>query len=68
MPGKKPEFWYVAGIFSYYTCSFLVFITFDYLANKGLPVGRLWRFHNVIMLVLCIYFSKGILCLEQRKK
>jgi len=55
-------FWFTTGIFTYYVCSFIIFITYEYLSKKGVAVGYLWRFHNILVAILCFNLSKGVLC------
>lgn len=56
-------FWCVVGIFTYFAGSFFIFITYKYLiANVWEGLGPLWRFHNLLLLICCIYIVYGILC------
>ncbi|MDB5264208.1 MAG: hypothetical protein JWQ14_3491 [Adhaeribacter sp.] len=60
------DFWYVTGLLSYYTSSFFIFITFNYLMRSNHQydngIKLLWPIHNVLFLVMCGYIFKGILC------
>jgi len=54
-------FWVVIGLFTYYTGSFFIFISYNYLIEKGEGViGILWRFHNILLAVFCIYTIYGL--------
>lgn len=61
-------FWAVTGIFTYYTGSFFIFMTYQYLieTNSSL-IGILWQFHNVLLLACCIYITYGIACKTYHK-
>lgn len=60
---KSRIFWYVTGIFTYYSGSFFIFITYSYLTLQKIEkVGLLWRLHNFIFLLMCIYLFIGLLC------
>ena len=61
------DFWYVTGFLTYYTSSFFIFVTFNYLTqsnnsqyNNGIKL--LWPIHNLFFLVMCGYLLKGMLC------
>jgi hypothetical protein len=56
-------FWIIIGIFTYYTGSFFIFISYKYLIvqEAGL-IGILWRFHNVLLTIFCIYTIYGLTC------
>ncbi|MCY7292010.1 MAG: hypothetical protein LH615_07495 [Ferruginibacter sp.] len=56
------NFWITTGLFTYYVCNFIIFMTFGYLTKIADHVGYLWRFHNVVFFILCIYLIKGALC------
>lgn len=55
-------FWITTGLFTYYVCNFIIFITFGYMTKIALHAGYLWRFHNVVLFILCIYLIKGVSC------
>ncbi len=56
-------FWVVIGLFTYYTGSFFIFITYNYLILSGEGViGILWRFHNLLLAVFCSYTIYGLTC------
>jgi hypothetical protein len=56
---QDPFFWFVTGLFTYYSCNFIIFLTYDILTQKGFKVGYLWRIHNIFTLVMMLYFIKG---------
>ena len=66
------DFWYVTGILTYYTSSFFIFVTFNYLTqssghyNNGIKL--LWPIHNIFFLVMCGYLFKGMLCKRSQMK
>ncbi len=61
-------FWIILGIFTYYTGSFFIFISYKYLiAIDSNSVGILWRFHNVLLTIFCIYTIYGLTCKDYRK-
>lgn len=54
-------FWIVVGLFTYYTGSFFIFISYKYLIVQDSGViGILWRFHNVLLTIFCGYTIYGI--------
>jgi len=58
-----PHFWFVNGIFTYYASNFFIFLTFDTLINRHYTnLSIIWRIHNVVFLVMCIYFFIGLQC------
>lgn len=62
---KKPSFWIVSGIFTYYASNFFIFSFFSYLSKitaDAAIIGTLWRIHNIIFLIMNLYISKGFLC------
>ncbi|GEO03138.1 hypothetical protein AAE02nite_08020 [Adhaeribacter aerolatus] len=63
---KSVDFWYVTGLLTYYASSFFIFITFNYLMQSNSKydsgIRYLWPIHNVLFLVMCGYFFKGMLC------
>ncbi|MDB5251673.1 MAG: hypothetical protein JWP27_842 [Flaviaesturariibacter sp.] len=65
---RQPRFWINVGFFTYFTTSFFVFITYDYFTRKGIKVGYLWRFHNVMLTLLCTYLITGLLCSRSDRK
>ena len=61
-------FWAIAGIFTYYTGSFFIFISYKYLIEShNRIIGTIWRFHNVLLMVCCGYITYGILWKGYRK-
>jgi hypothetical protein len=60
---KVRDFWYVNGIFTYYTSNFFIFLTYNSLVSrKYANIGIVWEIHNVVFLVMCIYFYIGMRC------
>jgi len=54
-------FWIVIGVFTYYTGSFFIFISYKYLiVQQENAVGILWRFHNLLLTIFCIYTIYGL--------
>ena len=61
-------FWIVIGLFTYYTGSFFIFISYNYLIAKEFnAIGILWRFHNVLLTIFCIYTIYGLTCKNYQK-
>lgn len=67
-PAKEPisssqNFWFNTGIFSYYTANFFIFLTYNKLTHDKAPLLTLvWQIHNIIFLIMCVYFFIGSLC------
>jgi len=60
-------FWCVVGIFTYFAGSFFIFISYKYLIDSdSSTVSTLWRFHNILLLICCLYISYGIICKNYR--
>lgn len=60
---KVKDFWYVNGIFTYYTSNFFIFLTYNTLVNQHFAsIGVIWKIHNVVFLIMCIYFFIGMQC------
>lgn len=61
-------FWIIIGLFTYYTGSFFIFISYKYLIvqEAGL-IGILWRFHNVLLTIFCIYTIYGLTCKDYQR-
>ena len=62
-------FWIVIGLFTYYTGSFFIFMSYKYLIVQGDNniVSILWRFHNVLLTIFCSYTIYGLTCKDYRK-
>lgn len=59
------DFWYVNGIFTYYASNFFIFLTYNTLISRNhnnADIGLVWKLHNVVFLVMCIYFFVGMRC------
>lgn len=66
---RTRDFWYVTGIFTYYATNFYIFIPYRYLTQTNIEgLGVLWQVHNVVFLIMCIYFFVGILCKPSQEK
>jgi len=61
---KSKDFWYVTGIFTYYTSNFFIFLSFNWLTQEYTTnvFGLIWRMHNVILMIMCIYIFLGFRC------
>lgn len=60
--------WMVIGIFTYYTGSFFIFISYQYLlVQEADVIGILWRFHNLLLAIFCAYTIYGITCKNYQK-
>ena len=60
---KVRDFWYVNGIFTYYTSNFFIFLTYNSLVNQHhANIGVIWKIHNIVFLIMCIYFYIGMRC------
>jgi hypothetical protein len=61
-------FWIIIGLFTYYTGSFFIFISYKYLiAEKASVIGILWRFHNLLLAIFCFYTIYGLTCRNYQK-
>ncbi len=60
---KSPNFYFNTGIFSYYTINFFIFLTYNKLTEGQDPLVYLvWKVHNIVFFIMCIYFFTGALC------
>jgi hypothetical protein len=65
---KSAFFWIAVGLFTYYTGSFFIFMSYKYLIDQEANViGILWRFHNVLLTIFCIYTIYGLTCRNYQK-
>ncbi|WP_460937705.1 hypothetical protein [Spirosoma humi] len=63
------NFWYVNGIFTYYTSNFFIFLTYNSLISRNYAnIGIVWKIHNVVFLVMCVYFFIGMRCKTSPEK
>ncbi len=61
-------FWIIIGIFTYYTGSFFIFISYKYLiVQEAGIIGILWRFHNLLLSIFCFYTIYGLSCKDYQK-
>jgi len=57
------DFWYVTGLLTYYASCFFIFISYNSLTNSNnRHITSLWPIHNILFLIMCVYFYKGMLC------
>ena len=67
---KSWLFWFVSGLFLYFSVAFFTFITYDFFTIgiiKGVfskSLGEFWLVHNVILAVSCLFYVKAIKCME----
>lgn len=61
---KSRDFWYVTGIFTYYASNFFIFLSYNWLTKEYTTniFALIWRIHNVILLIMCIYIFLGFRC------
>lgn len=60
-------FWCIVGIFTYYAGGFFIFISYKYLIHSDpATIGTVWRFHNLLLLICCLYIGYGVLCKNYR--
>jgi len=60
---KVRDFWYVNGIFTYYTSNFFIFLTYNTLVSRNYAnITVIWKVHNVVFLIMCVYFYIGMRC------
>lgn len=61
---RSKDFWYVTGIFTYYASNFFIFSSFTWLTQEYTIniFALIWRIHNVILLIMCIYLFIGFRC------
>ncbi len=57
-------FWCIVGIFTYYAGGFFIFISYKFLIENEVSKAMtiLWKFHNLLLLICCIYIAYGVLC------
>ncbi len=61
-------FWIMIGVFTYYTGSFFIFISYKFLIVQGdNAAGILWRFHNLLFAIFCFYTIYGLACKIHQK-
>lgn len=62
------SFWFISGLFIYYSGSFFIFSTYMVFTNVGNKhFSILWNVHNIVFAIMCIFISKGFLCKPYRK-
>ncbi|GAB3737733.1 hypothetical protein [Spirosoma lituiforme] len=63
------NFWYVNGIFTYYASNFFIFLTYNSLVSRNYAnIGVIWKIHNVVFLIMCVYFFVGMRCKASSEK
>jgi len=61
-------FWFVTGLFFYYSGCFIIFCTYKLFVQIGKGNFQiLWSIHNFIILVMCIILSIGFRCKSYQK-
>jgi hypothetical protein len=61
---RSPAFWFITGLFTYYTGTFFIVTTFKLFVEYdrfGIQ-AQLWLMHNVILFLMCVSFSIGFSC------
>lgn len=65
---REPAFWFVTGFFIYYSAAFIIFISYSILTQQQkIDVNLLWRLHNLIFFIMCVYITVGYLCNTSQK-
>src|SRR4051812_9890577 len=60
---KQPSFWIVCGIFLYSAGNFFLFTMYNYLTSNYPNFARYsWYINDSLILVMNIFFAKGIQC------
>jgi hypothetical protein len=60
---STPIFWCIVGLFTYFAGAFFIFISYKYMIEADIAtIGTLWRFHNLLLVICCLYIGYGILC------
>ena len=61
---QSKDFWYVTGIFTYYASNFFIFLSYNWLTQEYSTniFALIWRIHNVILLIMCVYIFLGFRC------
>ena len=63
-----PSFWFVTGILIYYASCFFIFILYrHYTTMQNTAIGLLWRFQNVMLMIMSIFIVKGFVCQASHK-
>ncbi len=66
---ESRNFWIFSGLFLYFSVTFIIFITYDFLTIGYLKgnydwIGNLWKIHNGILFLSCLFYIKAIKCKE----
>lgn len=63
---RQASFWIMSGLFIYYCSSFIVFCSYKFfIESNNQLAGIVWRFHNIMMLIMCTLMTKGITCQQK---
>ncbi|HRI22696.1 MAG TPA: hypothetical protein PLA68_17170 [Panacibacter sp.] len=63
---RQPSFWIVAGIFLYCGANFFVFAFYRPLTLQYKDFAHsVWYFYDIIILLMNIFFAKGITCVKK---
>ena len=63
----EADFWFVTGLFIYYSAAFLIFISYRMLTEQNANPGILWKMHNLIFVFMCVYITIGFICKPSAK-
>lgn len=67
---QNPIFFFVTGLLIYYSTNILTFATYHTLTIDNVAtnsIAILWKFHNFMLTVLCIFLLKGFACITSSK-
>lgn len=61
---RTRSFWFVTGLFAYYSGSFFIVATYRSFIQQRQDhfLSLLWSTHNVIFFLMCVSFSIGFAC------
>ncbi|QHT66273.1 hypothetical protein GXP67_06175 [Rhodocytophaga rosea] len=66
---ESRDFYYVTGLLVYFTSCFFIFVSYRKLTQENVSnLGLLWMIHNVVFLLMCIFFLIGFLCKPSPQK
>jgi hypothetical protein len=66
---KSRDFYYVTGLLTYFTSCFFIFVSYRKLTQENVAnLGLVWRIHNVVFLIMCLYILIGFLCKPSPQK
>ncbi len=67
---KNPFFFIVTGLLIYYSSNILVFASYRFLTIEHVQTKSfwiLWKFHNFMLTLMCIFILKGFTCVTSPK-